>query len=790
MPSDLSPNEKEEREAERLLNKETAPSRKNRKRRGPQRHNRRTRMKIDDADLKSSDGDMTLNYKSSSLRYSIEDIALRTLMAASWDPEKGIKDELEDYRRKKTPKPKDIDDLANYEVKEFTRELLKTSKLLGDKFATFAENNYFKTDIPSQDIIDKINVRKKRFKESADQNFSNTSPEDLSASLAKLWPRDARSWDVKAGILSALQKSIKSARVPEALKAIYGSDPTRPKRPNSDAIKSILEDFKSKSKKTFDSGSMLDFAALTAAYRFLANDPITASKGDLNRHITDQTAPIYDQINRMGEIGPFVKEWEKSTKEFEREKEQDEDLSYNDLISRAESRINKFFAPDKYDDDDSPIDKESFLKGLYEVVDKSGYPEDVTKKIFKISAASYEPFSTANMKKVSSYHGVKVQHHPEADFFGKQSLNKRYFDKKDFDGIVAIAKENMKEDWYSFDWEKGAPDAPFRAALDAAIHVSNDSGFQSKIDSNTYNLLLAQLMGHDTKEFFSETFISQEKPGRRSASMTQESSAKIVRIANDIRKSDPLSAVALLRIASKMGFDIKAAEGDPPPLDILIEMQRKLLKLAESGEDNAMLLKGLTDLYEKMGSHELDFSNKSGHEASSRVASGDIQNKLKKLGELHEGDLAEILNDNPPGTDPDIEEILEWFDKILAEADAKSRTASVLVDIRTLMKVAASSPEIRSILHPYLVAAKKKMEKKPSKTSTKKKDEEKEAPKKGSPPKKEAPKKGVNPFPKKGVPKKGVNPFPKKGPPSKVSQKGKGKGRKASVEFSDRDLNW
>ena len=68
MPSDLKPSEKEEREVERLIGRKPAPSRKSKPKRGPKHDNRRRRMKVDDPDLKSSDKDMSLNYKHSFVR--------------------------------------------------------------------------------------------------------------------------------------------------------------------------------------------------------------------------------------------------------------------------------------------------------------------------------------------------------------------------------------------------------------------------------------------------------------------------------------------------------------------------------------------------------------------------------------------------------------------------------------------------------------------------------------------------------------------------------------------------
>jgi hypothetical protein len=54
MPSDLTPAEKEDKEAERLIGKKPPPSRKYTERRGPKHDNRRRRMKVEDPDIEGT----------------------------------------------------------------------------------------------------------------------------------------------------------------------------------------------------------------------------------------------------------------------------------------------------------------------------------------------------------------------------------------------------------------------------------------------------------------------------------------------------------------------------------------------------------------------------------------------------------------------------------------------------------------------------------------------------------------------------------------------------------------
>jgi hypothetical protein len=125
----------------------------------------------------------------------------------------------------------------------------------------------------------------------------------------------------------------------------------------------------------------------------------------------------------------------------------------------------------------------------------------------------------------------------------------------------------------------------------------------------------------------------------------------------------------------------------------------------------------------------------------------------------------------------------DFINNIVAESE-KVKTASVAVPVSALLRVASISPEAKMVMMPFLIAAKKKVEKAKAK-------KKKKSPKKGGP------KKGGNPFAKGGPLSKAPAKGGKKGPPSKGKAPpfgGKkappfGK-KKASVDISSDDTKW
>lgn len=153
--------------------------------------------------------------------------------------------------------------------------------------------------------------------------------------------------------------------------------------------------------------------------------------------------------------------------------------------------------------------------------------------------------------RTGAYHGVRDVRGNPTDPPNTGSLpDRRYFTDKDYDVIVKFACKLLDEDWLKFGWDGGSKDAPLRAALDLAIHTANGNAYQSKIDPETYDLLLNRLAkwGYDT---FSDTVLPMKAPAgdKRSASAMKntESYQQIVRVANDLRDTHPVAALNIIK---------------------------------------------------------------------------------------------------------------------------------------------------------------------------------------------------------------------------------------------------
>ncbi len=180
-------------------------------------------------------------------------------------------------------------------------------------------------------------------------------------------------------------------------------------------------------------------------------------------------------------------------------------------------------------------------------------------------AASNE-ISGLMLTRTGTYHGVRdVRGNPtDPPNTGHKSYDKRYFTDKDYDLIVKNAAKILDTGWLSYGWDGGAEDAPIRAALDLSIQTANDCLYQSKIDSETYDLLLNRLAkwGHDT---FSDTVLPMKASSgdKRTASMIKNSAEykSMVHIANDLRQKDPRAALEILKNLRSL----VASDSEPVP---------------------------------------------------------------------------------------------------------------------------------------------------------------------------------------------------------------------------------
>jgi len=431
--------------------------------------------------------------------------------------------------------------------------------------------------------------------------------------------------------------------------------------------------------------------------------------------------------------------------------------------------------------------------------------------------------------KTATYHGVVKQGHPDGPYPGYRSYDSRYFGKDQYESIVASAKSLLKEDWLSNEWTGGAPDAPFRAALDLAIHTADDCLYQSKIDVETYNMLLARVQG-DKMDQFSETFLPNTDAPKRSASAMSNAYKNLLRIASELRQTDPKAAVEIVRNMRSLVAQQQGEEQGmhPAPVGQQQQSQQQQGQQQQSQQEQQGQQQGYGQQQQGYGQQQQGQQEQQGagketdvkalkEETKKLFDAKDIEDFIESLKDLadtvkktagrriasdlpdlsgledmSDEDVKKFLDEQKKGakelekhlSEDDLEAFMKGLDELfkdVGEAAKHIKTSSVRVNISSLVRLAASNPEARAFLMPVLIAAKKKVEKAKKKGKKTSQQEKKGQQEKQS--KKDKPKaKKENPFAKG----KGAPPFGgKKAPPF-----GKGKKKKASVGIDSSDLNW
>lgn len=356
------------------------------------------------------------------------------------------------------------------------------------------------------------------------------------------------------------------------------------------------------------------------------------------------------------------------------------------------------------------------------------------------SAASNEPFAPVTTR-TGAYHGVldlrgNPTDPPNTEY---RSYDRRYFTDEHYGRIVQFASSLLKEDWLKYGWDGGADEARWRAALDLAIHLADDNLYQAKIDAETYDLLLNRLakLGHDT---FSETVLPVRKPqGKRSASAMKQSQAyqNIVRIASDLRDSNPGAALNILK--SLRSLVSTEADSHPTISEHAASSSTAGDEAPPAPAEPEQTAASPGDVLEFKSMGDEDFKK--------------LKDELKR-----ESDRLFRVDD--------VDEFMEGFEKIISDVQKKT-AAFDFIPVPILVRLAASSDEARRVLAPVLVAAAKRRRKKGDK-------------KKGDKGGKKAP-----PFPPKKEDGKSAPPFPPKG-----GKKSPPKGKKRKASITAEDLNW
>jgi len=213
--------------------------------------------------------------------------------------------------------------------------------------------------------------------------------------------------------------------------------------------------------------------------------------------------------------------------------------------------------------------KEHDDSSLLELLKNTGYDMDPARLEEMDRALGLAAFNRAfspMSPRTGAYHGVRDVRGNPTDSPNTVALpDRRYFTNKDYDAIVKFAGKLLDEDWLKYGWDDGAKDAPLRAALDLSIQTANGNAYQSKIDSETYDLLLNRLAkwGYDT---FSDTVLPMKAPkgDNRSASAMIKKTAsyqQLVRVASDLRDTNPAAALQIVKnLRSLVSTEAEAAQ--------------------------------------------------------------------------------------------------------------------------------------------------------------------------------------------------------------------------------------
>lgn len=829
MPTDLSDSDREEKEVERLIDKKPAPSRKKTERRGPKHDNRRDRINELDKDLQKTDRDMSLNYKV--VGSNLADIALRVLIAA---PKSG---------RPKSERPKDVDPkgpLSNLknQVNLVSKKLKKFAPSVSNSFDSWSKDHFIAPAEWDESEIEKGLAELQKILDSLKSvdeiSFKNVDNDSLAKFVTDNWPsKNPIDWVGRANLIRSLKSAIDRLDIPSSFKAPFLRGK---KADNSKLIQDILDDVeKGVSKKSLNGDEIVRFAHLASIYQIISSNPTSVNSGSLTNQVDKLVDGIFEKIDEVSKVTKVMETWNdimvefsknplsvkkpdmeqasKSLEKFERRSQKGEpSINTNELISLWRQNLEK-----KYGEVPKEF-SEAFPRAA-----------SIVSRIRFCGATSNEDSGNkAMVQKTSMYHGVLQQEPPSGRKNTDPRLyDRRYFDETHYKSIIKCAKDFLGSDWLTHSWDGSTSDARYRAALDMAIGTADFNLYQSKIDSETYDMLLNRLASWDYDQF-SETVVPKVDTSKRSASsMRQTHFNNILRVASALKDKDPKMAFDIVKslrslVALDSGFPGKvsqeeqqeeqtpgkAAQEQQAQQEVTSQEQQSQQEQQAgapvSDKEMDAFVKGEVDLkdlgknvdklvkstdIEDFLSGLKDLKDVIGKTAGKRARFAGLKDldmsELAPLADMSDEDVKKFLDSMKKcGKDLDgavkdgnIEKFLTGMDEILAQAKKeadKVRTSSVRINLSTLVKLAHSHPATRPVLMPILLAAKKKKDKKPAKKQSQESKESKKDSKEDSKAKSKDGKK-KSPFGDKKAPPFGKKPV--------------GKKKKASDIILD-DTNW
>lgn len=648
MPTTLTPDEREDREAESLRRPKPRPSRKHKERRAPRPWQRKKRMEVHDPDLSMSDPDLSKGKRSPTS--SMEDIAIRVFLAA--------------------PKAQEHTDpsKARKGVDEVYDLLYRRSPAVAASFHDYAEKHF--VDVPPGPESDRVlgvlrKIRNDLWTKLRDLHavYRNANADDIAKTIVDNWPPDQNDWAGRAAVVGSIDKAIDDIPLPDPFKAPFlrgdVSDVVRDKQ----LLRKIIEGSAKRLHRGVKDDTLLHFAQLASAWKIVSRNPPSVSVGQIRSGIDKLSKTVREQSRDLIRFSEIMEGWHDAMKGLGSQGEPNSWKS-GDSLGKLTGDIDNFLRRRRPTiDPKSAVQAiESYAKDHYGEVPKE---MDAMLRGFKGKAASNGGVSIKDMtSKVATYHGTLQQGHPtDSTNTPWLSIDKRYIGEKHYKSIVKAAKLILDEEWMG--WEGGAPDAKFRAALDLAIHVADGNIYQGKIDPETYDLLLNRLTGwgHDN---FSETILPQ-KAGSRSASTMDQHLKNIVRVASELRSENPRASFEILK-----------------SIRSLVSTEASSETIREHVAADPMPEPGPQDQTAVQQGEVVEFSSMS-------------DDDFKKL----KDDAKKLLDSK------DIEEFMKGFDA-LHDGVKKSASSIGMVSLGDLVRVAQAHPEARPALLPLIVAAKKK----------------------------------------------------------------------------------
>lgn len=740
MPSDLTPAEREDREADRLINKKRAPSRKRAPKRGPKHDNRRRRVRDHDSDAESNRPAAPPRSASFHVGAVTEADLIRL---------------VGDHRA----------DLAN------------GSEKVAAEFDKFSDDQLLSGHLEAGTISRWVQSDRAQLQKARRTPVSGDMDRAID-SLVAAWPQKRTDFGKRSGIIESVRDALDKAGsgLPSTFTAPFRKSDLPPLEKKKLVEEVLQSSGKSLSAEDLDGADFVRFGGLAALLRVLETNPVRLSKALLVPEVARLMEVVHGQAEQIISLDAFGKAWDKAVEDGYLsqdgevdEEEPDVDSYFDSVLQKLDSALNR---KDPVVPDGVVTDaiRDSLKK-------KYGRIPAPLEGLLSGRAASYgRPGRKPMAHKTAAYHGVLDQSHPERASFGKATVEKRDLGKDHYDSIVASAEGFLKGAWLKEGWDPGTDDAPMRAALDLAIHTADDAAYQSKIDAETYDMLLNRLAGwgHDQ---FEDTILPQKA---RSASMSNQHVQTILRVASDLRQIAPDASLELVRsIRSLVATEAESLDmtaGDKP-MDDLKKQTKKLMDSKDIGE----FVEGMGDLSDSMKT------------AGARTASEDVHLALTDLPEedaaaFHQSGLETAQTMLAALDGGDLTAFCAAADQLVESAEQaveSARVSTARVKISTLVRLAHLVPGARDALLPVILAASKKKpaKKKPAKTSKGKKEDEKPEPKDGKKPNPFAKKDGEKPSKKDEKGGKKPNPFGgKKAPPF-------GK-KKAHVAMSESDADW